>query len=492
MPIIRDNVDIDTLIDEKVVDMNKTTLTDSEVVQYSTIDLRHQHLKIFSLLTTSDKEINLRMYPDEHVQNMAKNHSWIYPYAKPLNLDHVSKAASNGRFLDAWYVNHKELTPQYGLTDCPQAVIDEFKKRGAFDGEGTGSNIGMIETSNLDCKKKIIDGTYLTTSQGAYTETLTCNICGNSYYDWGSCRHSRGSTYPIFSEDGKTIKEMKRCVPFTGSLDALEDSVVGTPANDTSTLLVFDTKKNRVVNMDNIAEYSDIFNVLENNNTGTNNSSTVNTGDNKNIQEPIEDSKKAGLTQKQIEDIAKMLKEGKPVPASILNNDSKVSEIQTENIEDNKNTQGGEMPYNRKNATAKKVFKDSVKSLGLNCADKTTEYFEKLTDEEIDVVMSFLDFVEDNKEVSVEPQTAPQTTPVVNSKQIEPTATETTVVDDKQAEPTNKIEDSEEFKAMQAELQKAKDELAKLKGIDNTIPNLSQISDNNSQAQNNKVKKFNF
>ena len=83
--------------------------------------------------------------------------------------------------------------------------------------------------------------------------------------DWKNCSHSRGTTYPIFSEDGKSIKEMKTCIPYTGPLTAVEDSVVNSPANDTSTLLVYDMKKDRVVNLDNVTEYGDLFTVLTNN-----------------------------------------------------------------------------------------------------------------------------------------------------------------------------------------------------------------------------------
>lgn len=483
--IIRDDVDIDIkLTDDGTVNNDNGLLDDSinlkdETIRYNAIDLRHQHLKIYSLLTTSDKEINLRMYPDEHVQNMIKDNRWITPYRKPLLLNHHSTANSYGRFLDNWYVDNKTHDAHYGLTTLPKAVIDEFDKRGAFD-SGTGSAIGLIETSDSDVKRKIIDGTYLTTSQGATTESLTCNICGESYYN---CSHFRGSTYPIFNDDGKSIKEMRRCIPATGALDALEDSIVGTPANDTSTLLVYDEKKGVVVTMDNINEYGDIFNVISSN---TANDNQVSTSDNR---ENLEDAKgkTPGLTQQQIDKIAKLLKEGKTVDATILTQTT--DENFTENNLEDKITEenkGGNMAFKTKNATAKRILKQSLADSKVTDNDKINKFFDELKDEELDTIMYYIDFIESNKDVE-------QEKPVVDNE-----ATEEPLEDETQNNPiTDNTELQKQLKDLtekiakfQQQEQQYKDALAKAKGLDNTVPNLSDLGNTESTITNNK--KYNF
>ena len=377
--IIRDAVDIDTVIDPATtVNDNNQLINDSaEPVVYSTIDLRHQHLRIFSLLSTSDKEINLREYPDKHVEDMARLHKWTTPFAKPLQTNHDIYVDCNARFYDSWYLKHSDLKPKYGYGKLPQGVIDEFVKRGAFN-EGTGSTIGMAETANLDFKRKIIDGTYLTTSQGASTNSLTCNICGHEYRDWGKCTHSRGTNYPIMSEDGKTIIEMRRCVPFTGELDAIEDSVVNSPANDTSTLMVYDMKKDRVVTMDNISEYSDIFSITRDENNSEN-KVTDKTTQTKPV-EVQETGKVKGFTDEQVLVIKQMINDGNKITVDELNNLINKANQTTETK--NKNTKpstGGKMAI--KNATIKKVFKDSLKALNVVDSDKINDLFDELTKE---------------------------------------------------------------------------------------------------------------
>ena len=488
--IIRDAVDIETEIKEQVQD-NKTSLTDSEEVRYSAIDLRHQHLKIFSLLTTSDKEINMRLYPDQHVQDMCRNHSWTTPYAKPLQTNHDIYVDCNARFFDSWYLNHKDLKPQYGYGDLPQGVIDEFSKRNAFD-LGTGSTIGMAETNNIDFKKKIIDGTYLTTSQGAATDSLTCNICGKSYRDW-TCGHLRGSTYPIMSEDGKSVKEMRKCVPYTGALEAVEDSVVNHPANDTSTLMVFDTKKNRVVNMDNIHEYSEIFDIVKSQTPTTYNQD-------KNITTQVmTDGKKPGLTKEQIEMIQKMIDEGKQPSASILENEQEgqtqdPAPNQTNDAED-QNNKGGHMSYNVKNATAKRVFKEDMKSLGVKDMESVGELFDKYSEEQIEMAMDILGFVVDNRQVEETPAQAPATEnkPVTDNKgegEAQPQAQDNK---DEENQGTS-VTDSEEYKSVKDQLDKAMKMLCDLKGIDNEVPDLATLEAkiNDGKKSANKINEFDF
>lgn len=487
--IIRDAVDIETEIKDEIP-VDKTSLTDSEEVRYSTFDLRHQHLKIFSLLTTSDKEINLRMYPDNHVQDMCRKHSWTVPYSKPLQTNHDIYVDCNARFFDSWYLNHNDLKAQYGYGELPQGVIDEFNKRGAFN-EGTGSTIGMAETNNIDFKRKIIDGTYLTTSQGAATNSLTCNVCGNSYRDYDKCHHMRGSTYPIFSEDGKSIVEMRRCIPYTGELEAVEDSVVNQPANDTSTLLIFDMKKNRVVNMSNVHEYSDIFDVVKPQ------TSTTDTRDEDTTKNVLEDNKQAGLTEEQIKVIQKMIDEGKQPSVTILNSDSKNTDPVTDNQTEDENDKGGHMSYKIKNATARRIFKEDMKSLGVNDMEKVSALFDKYDDNQMEFAMDLLGFIQDSREeVTVTDEPAqPEQAQVTDDK----TQTTTENVTDTTENPEDKanegnVTDSEEYKALKDQLDKAMKMLCDLKGIDNEVPDLATLEAqiNDTKKPINKINDFDF
>lgn len=470
---IKDAVDINEQTSDFISTKDSSQQLNDSAIKYSTVDLRHRNLKIFSLLTTSDKEINLRMYPDQHVEDMCKNHSWTTPFPKPLQNNHDIYEDANARFYDSWYLKHSDLKPQYGYGKLPQGVIDEFKKRGAFK-EGTASTIGMAETADLNFKTKIIDGTYWTTSQGANTESLTCNICGKPYYDWENCSHSRGTTYPIFSEDGKTIKEMKTCIPYTGQLTAVEDSVVNSPANDTSTLLVYDIKKDRVITLDNVAEYGDLFTIL------TNNDNKNHSNSDNNSNPILNDNKKntiPGLTPEQIIYIQKQLDEkgfatlngiyeNSNIVQPISNDDN--TQLTNKNINDDKT--GGKMGLRD---TAKIMFKKEIKDFGIENTTKVEEFFDKLTDEAVDTVFNFLDFISENKVV----------VPVDDTKTTKPTAT-----DDEETKP--KIEDSEEYKALQVQLDSAKQELAKLKGLDNTVPNLSSIQDNKDTTKEKRNSRF--
>lgn len=471
---IKDAVDIDEQTSDFISTKDSTQQLNDSAIEYSTVDLRHRNLKIFSLLTTSDKEINLRMYPDKHVEDMCKQHSWTTPFPKPLQNNHDIYQDANARFYDSWYLKHSDLKPQHGYGILPEGVIDEFKKRGAFQ-EGTASTIGMAETADLSFKTKIIDGTYWTTSQGANTDSLTCNICGKPYYDFTQCKHSRGTTYPIFSEDGKTIKEMKTCIPYTGALTAVEDSVVNSPANDTSTLLVYDMKKDKVVNLDNVSEYGDLFSVLINNDN-----QNINGNDNSNKKpnlSDIEKNKKPGLTPEQIEYIQKQLDEKGFATLEGFNetkhNETNKPTTDNENTIINKdninNNTGGKMGLRD---TAKIMFKNNIKSFGVQDLTKTEEFFDKLDDNSIDAIFNFLDFISSNKVVETKPENTQQTND-----------------EDKKPEVT-KVEDTEEYKALKDQFDKVNKELCDLKGIDNTVPNLSDLQNKNSEKTTRRNSRF--
>lgn len=456
--LIRDAVDIDQVLTDSSSQERTQALRDNAEINYSTLDLRHQHLKVYSLFTTSDKVINMRTYPDEHVQDMAKNHSWTTPYPKPLQTNHNTFDDANARFYDSWYLNHKDLKPQYGYSTLPKGVIDCFEERGAFK-EGTGSTIGMAETANLDFKRKIIDGTYLTTSQGANTDSLTCNICGEPYH---VCSHSRGTTYPILGDDKKTVTGIKMCVPFTGPLEAVEDSVVNVPANVTSTLLVYDTKKDRVVTLDNISEYKDIFDVrdfsTESNVADTTKPNKENVIQDKNNTIP-------GLTDEQIKKLKEMLDNNvQPVITDILENT-----IQTND------KIGGDMP-NPFKETAKRFFREDMKKTGVTDEEKINKFYETLSDTELDISVKILDFITSN--AVVETVTEPVVEKPVEDA-VEPTPEPTPAPE---PEPTPEVAtavtDSAEYKELADKFAAVYKELCDLKGIDNTIPNISSIQTN--------------
>ena len=178
---------------------------------------------IYNIATVSDKEINCRIYPDEHIKDTVTQKKWLKPFLKPFLVNHDIYTEPLGRIEDAYYVNHSDLTSIGGNETIPEAVIMKFKKDGFLD-EGTGSVILKIKPFG-ETAAKIKDGRILTTSQASATDSITCSICGKDYYE---CDHRIGSVY-----DGK--KALLR----TGALEPYENSSVNRPANDSSVVLCY-------------------------------------------------------------------------------------------------------------------------------------------------------------------------------------------------------------------------------------------------------------
>lgn len=446
------------------------------------IDLSHKNLVIYDLLTVSDKEINNRLYPDIHVQAMMKDKQLSSFYMKPILKNHNSDEDALGRFIDGNYIRHSDMQMFYGDELVPQVVIDEFKNRGAFN-EGTGSNIGKAISHNLEFKARIIDGTYLSTSQGAYSESLICNICGKDYFG-GECTHLRGKNYPIMSQDGNTILGYKKCIPETGPLQFIESSTVNIPANNTSTLLVYDTEKDRIVNMDNINEYSSIFDIknidLRNNNDS--------------LEKPtiILNNKVQGLTDeevkekiKNINNIKDNLNEG--VAMADVNNKPTEAEVN----KDNNQSQGSVVAELKQLSNP---FKDSALEIFIDKAsesfgiedEKAEEFFNKLSDEEIGVALKTLRFIDKNRKVEDKKEQN------INNENKDTQENQANNTQENTNENQNQNKNSDE---LVNEVQALKDEIAKLKGINNEIPNNSTESnkDNkNSEKQSNNKYGFDF
>lgn len=442
---VNDSNYFDGLLDDKK--------TKSRRIVDSAINVKGQYLHVYSLLTTSDKEINVRTYPDEHVQDMAKQKKWTTPYPKPLMLNHDIYSEPLGRFSDSWYLDHTTLTPEYGNEELPQAVIDEYVLRKCFT-DGKGSTVGKVMIPSVETKRKIIDMTYYSTSQGAISTSLKCNICDDEY--WGpGCSHTRGTNYPIFADDGKTVARYQKCVPYTGPLDAVEDSVVSRPANPSSSLIVYDSKAKRVVNLTNIADYGNIFNVVSDEQSEAEHieNKNENKNDNKQPIQASESGKKPGLTDEEVNKIA------------IKYKDKNTSKIKKEEVIDMELRDAAKEIF---------LFKAQEK---LKIADtaKIQALFEGLADTEVGTALKVINILADaEKKESVTEAT--QVIPAVD-KQTTPEAT-----------TTQNVEDNDNVKKeladMKSKFEQLLGALQHVDGINNNIPNvLTTITDGQEKQQ---------
>lgn len=189
----------------------------------------------YNLITTSDKEINSREYPDANVKLTVHEDRWVQTFPKPFLINHDLYEQAIGRVCDAVYIQHSDFSQTGGKEKIPDVVIDFFKSKKCFDG-GTGSVIGKIMCTK-DTIEKIKSSVIYTTSQSSSTDAYTCNICGSDYWD---CNHRTGEQYEI---DGK----QKKCVPRTGNLFPIENSSVNSPANDSSIIILYNTKDNSII-----------------------------------------------------------------------------------------------------------------------------------------------------------------------------------------------------------------------------------------------------
>lgn len=189
----------------------------------------------YNIVTTSDKVINGRMYPDAYVKITALEDRWVQRFAKPFLVNHDIYTEALGRMCDAVHYKHSDGIQTGGKEPIPSEVIDYFKSKKCFD-EGTASIIGKIILTK-DSIEKIKSSVYFTTSQSSATDGYVCNICGSSYFE---CNHSSGRQY---EKDGKEIT----CIPQTKELYPIENSSVNSPANNTSILILFDTTNKKII-----------------------------------------------------------------------------------------------------------------------------------------------------------------------------------------------------------------------------------------------------
>lgn len=210
----------------KQIEQDKIKALDSEVHDSVNCDD-----VIYNIATVSEKPINNRIYPDEHIRDTVVQKKWLKPYLKPFLTNHDVYTEPLGRIVDSCYLEHNSLD-QVGYEEkIPDSVIMKFKKEGFFD-EGVGSVILKIKPFK-DTLEKVKAGEILTTSQASATDSLKCSICDKDYYD---CEHTVGSTY-----DGK------KALLKTGSLDPYENSRVNRPANDSSVVLLYNTKDDSAI-----------------------------------------------------------------------------------------------------------------------------------------------------------------------------------------------------------------------------------------------------
>lgn len=189
----------------------------------------------YNIVTTSDKVINGRMYPDVYVKITALEDRWVQRFAKPFLVNHDIYTEALGRMCDAVHYKHSDGIQTGGKEQIPNEVIDYFKSKKCFD-EGTASIIGKIILTK-DSIEKIKSSVYFTTSQSSATDGYVCNICGSNYFE---CSHVSGRQY---EKDGKEIT----CIPQTKELYPIENSSVNSPANDTSILILFDVEKQKII-----------------------------------------------------------------------------------------------------------------------------------------------------------------------------------------------------------------------------------------------------
>jgi len=240
---------------------------------------------IYNIATVSDKEINCRIYPDQHIRDTVIQKKWLNPFLKPLLLNHDIYTQPLGRIVDSFYVEHNTLDVLGGSEKLPDSVVMKFKKEGHLE-DGSGSVILKIKPFK-DTLAKIKDGVMLTTSQASATDSLTCSICGKDYYD---CEHRIGGVY-----DGK------KALLKTGSLSPYENSSVNRPANDSSVFLRYskDEDKSYIYGTDN-------DNVLVSSTESKKDEETEDnvknlpedTKDNKLIEETIDKNEGAGMKEK--------------------------------------------------------------------------------------------------------------------------------------------------------------------------------------------------
>ena len=130
-------------------------------------------------------------------------YSWTRPYEKPMLINHDSNTKPLGRIVEAQY-------------------------RDKTSGGSPGIEV-LVELSDPEAIKMVLDGRYLTVSIGADTDALHCSICNSNVFEEEFCGHWKGETY-----------EGVKCHYKVGNLWFSELSFVNKPADENARVVGFD------------------------------------------------------------------------------------------------------------------------------------------------------------------------------------------------------------------------------------------------------------
>lgn len=142
-------------------------------------------------------------------------YSWLYPYARPVILD------------------HNEAGGMLGGGGSP--ALGRIKAAGIVEGAGYLSLVAEI--TDPTAIEKILDERYLTVSIGVSAESCKCSICGiDQREDW--CDHVKGKLYPVKQKNGSQSQE--QCYYIIGGIRAREISFVNVPSDDQAQVVIKD------------------------------------------------------------------------------------------------------------------------------------------------------------------------------------------------------------------------------------------------------------
>lgn len=133
--------------------------------------------------------------------------SWVSPYKKPVLIGHGDNEDPIGRVVTANLIEDDPMdyVNRFGRTDnIPAAHIDM-----------------ELEITDQESIGKILNGVYLTVSQGADCDEVKCSICDQNISEEGPCDHKRGRTY-----DGELAYWI------FGPLNYQELSIVNVPSDE--------------------------------------------------------------------------------------------------------------------------------------------------------------------------------------------------------------------------------------------------------------------
>lgn len=246
--IINDSIDLSIKKPTFYKDFYKSGVSsDASRLIKSSNSKRLNDIEFYAIASVSGKEINNRLYSNDSWEKTVVDKKWKSPYRRPILVNHDLGAEPLGRIESSFLINHDsmEVISQDEGDKIPNKVIKHFKNKKAFD-DGTSCIIVKFyadeETGN-----KIIDGFYETVSQSSIMKKASCSICGKDYFN-GDCSHYAGKTYEIEGED-KVTRNVK-CLVKTEDYEPVELSIVNYPANDTSTIVAYGVKENKIITSD--------------------------------------------------------------------------------------------------------------------------------------------------------------------------------------------------------------------------------------------------